>query len=206
MMETNAAREPALLEVKVNMNWENYKKYYWFTAVRTPLFWFLRLIPLLQVLLLLPLLFALPSFLTHRFSGTDLFTAEMRPYLILIGLSLLIPSRRFLPAYITIPPQLIQGSRRTYRQLPKLTTESDLIYAFYRDDFQITHINQLATGIQTLRYEYLETAYETKSAFYLQPADKNSDAHILDKQYFTIEQMEALRKLFAEKIGKSSRA
>ena len=168
-METSEAKGPALMELKANLDYESYKRHYWFLT-RTPFFW---------ILWLIPLLFILPYFFTRN-------------------LGQLVVSVVFL-AYIAI--FFIPGPRRAYRRLSQLDTESDIIYTFYPDDFQVTYSGELSTSTQTVRYEYIKAAYETKHTFYLQPVESSPSDYILDKKHFTPEQMEALRELFAQQLG-----
>jgi len=170
-METNTTKEQALVEVKANLDMESYKKYYWFFMVRNPWFW---------IVWSMPLLIALPSLLSY-FSWTSFITSGV------------------LFLYMAI--LFAMGSRLSYKQQSKLNTESDLIYAFYREDYQITHIGHLSTGIQTNRYEFIKIAYETKHAFYLRTIDKSRAMYVLDKKYLAPEQIEALRTLFAQRFG-----
>ena len=45
-MEANAKREPALLEIKANIDKECHERYYWFCIAKSPLTWVMWLIPL----------------------------------------------------------------------------------------------------------------------------------------------------------------
>ena len=173
-METNATREQALVEIKANVDKESYEAYYWYITIRNPAIW---------ILWLAPLLIAIPSFFV---------------YSLMYGLDLLILPGIF---FTLMAIRLFPGPRLAYRSLPKQLTESDAICACYRDDFQVTRTNQFSTSIETVRYEYIKIAHETKGAFYLQSIDNNRGMYILDKKHFTPEQMEALRALLAEKFG-----
>jgi len=170
-MEANTEREPALLEVKVNVDLDCYKAYYRYVTLKKPAFWILWLSPLLMIV---------PSFFMYHLQ-----------LLFIPGFFLLYTIILFFP-----------GPRRTYQRLPKQLTESDNTCAFYHDNFQFTRIVQHSTSVETIRYEYIQIAHETKSAFYLQSIDKTRGMHTLDKKYFTPEQMETLRELFAEKLKK----
>ena len=169
-METNAAREPAVLEITVTQDIKSYKAYYRFFYLRNPTFW---------ILWLAPLLIALPAFFSYNLR-----------LLVVPGFFLLYTIILFIP-----------GPRRSYQRMPKIFTESDEVYAFYQDDFQLTRSIQHLTTSQSVRYEFLKTAHETKDAFYLQTIDKNYGTYSLPKQYFTPEQMETMRALLEEKLG-----
>ena len=196
-MEASAANEQALLEVRVTPDRESYRAYYWFAMVRHPLFWFLLLFLLSLLLLIIPLFFV-----AHRLS-LSLSAVERTPLYFLMDLRSL---TRFGAVLAGLPVLLVPGIHLIYRRLAKQYTEGDLFYVFYPDEFQVTHIDRPAAEIETVRYNAIKTVYEVEDAFYLQPIDKDRAAHVLSKQFFTPEQMEALRELFAKKFGKSQRA
>ena len=179
-MEANTAKEPALLEVKANLpgnlDMESYKAYYRFVLLRNPTTWGIWFIPLL---------IALPSLLAY-------FSWEL-----FIFLGIFIVFMFVLSAVLSAI-----GHRMSYKIASKYRTECDLTYAFYPDDYQVTHISPLSTGIQTNRYEWIKTVHETKSAFYLQSTSQIGTIHVLDKKDFAPEQIAALQELLAEQLGK----
>ena len=177
MEEQNA--EQAIVEVETPKDWPSFRRYYWFTSIRSPL-----------MAIYYSLFFILsPAFILYLVIGFAIYGE----------LDLLWDWMRIIVPLILMAVYLLVRPRYLYMRRKKHFGEPDT-HIFYEEHTTVSSSGGNMLGYnQDVTYDYFRQAYETKHMFYLKT--QNGGWYFIDREFLDPGQAQALRDLFARKFG-----